>query len=228
MIKDSIKEKIASGMWEFRKPIPSEAELCRIFDVSPGTVKRALQELVNEGYLYRRQGIGSFVARPNFENSLYRFFRYDVGKDKSRPVPRSKVLISEVIEAPEDVCKHLMIEKGSLVVHIRRVRLFDEIPLVYEDLYLPHELFEGMEKKDISEKLLYPIYEQEFKVLVVSADEYLNAATANEEQAQYLGIGECSPLIEITRIARTFGEEPVEYRRSFGRGDRFRYHVRIR
>jgi len=227
-LKELIKSGIARHHWKLGEMIPSENELAAGHGVSVGTVKKALSELVQEGILHRRQGKGTFVARPNFQRSFIRFFRYGLGQAREDVIPASRVLRSETIVPPGRVREILRLDEADQVLVIKRLRLFDQMPLMLEELYLPEKIFRGFDQVDISQALLYPIYDAKYQTPITWADEFLEPRIAGPEVAAALDLEPGAPVIFIERIAYTHGDRPVEFRSSFGRGDRFRYHIEIR
>ncbi len=227
-IKELIKRRVTDRVWRQGEAIPSENELAGAYDVSVGTVKKALAELVHEGILIRRQGKGTFVARPDFQRSFMRFFRYGLSRDEERIVPGSKVLASRILVPPQPVRAALRLAPRDRAIAITRVRTVREVPLVVEDLYLPQKTFRGFERRDISRALLYPIYDSEYGTPVLWAEEWLQPGVASKRAAQALGLAVGDPVMHVERIAYTFGDRPIEYRKSVGRGDRYRYHIEIR
>jgi GntR family transcriptional regulator len=227
-LKELIKQQIAGNIWKFDEMIPSENELAVTYGVSIGTVKKALSVLVNESVLYRRQGKGTFVARPDFKRSFIRFFRYSLTDDQKGEFPSSKVLSSDIITPSSRIRKILNIRDKDQVLTIKRVRYLKDLPLMKEDLYLPEKIFKGFEQIDISQELLYPIYAAKYNAPIIWADEYLWPNIANKNLAHVLEIEPGDPVISIERIAYTHDDKPVEFRSSVGRGDRFRYHIEIR
>lgn len=227
-LKELIKRQIGNKIWKFDEMIPSENELASTYGVSVGTVKKALSVLVEEGVLYRRQGRGTFVARPDFKRSFIRFFRYGLGEQNHGDFPESKVLNSEIIVPPKRVQKILQLKDNKRTIKITRIRSIGDTPLMLEDLFLPHHIFKGFDRVDISQQLLYPIYDEKYKMQIIWAEENLWPKIANTEESELLGISIGDPLIAIERIAYTYGDTPIEFRYSQGRGDRFKYHIEIR
>ena len=227
-LKELIKYQITENIWKLDEMIPSENEIAATYGVSVGTVKKSLSVLVNEGVLYRRQGKGTFVARPDFKRSFIRFFRYDLSTDEQGEFPSSKVLSSTIIVPSVRVRKILKLSDKDQVLTIKRVRYLKDLPLMLEDLYLPQKIFKGFEQVDISQELLYPIYDAKYNTPIIWADEFLWPKIANQKIATVLEIEPGDPVISIERIAYSLVDEPVEFRSSIGRGDRFRYHIEIR
>lgn len=226
-LKGLIKQQIENNAWRLEQMIPSENELAAALDVSPGTVKKALADLVHEGVLTRRQGLGTFVARPDFKRSSIRFFRYGLGTDRGT-LPASQVLSCKVVDPSAGVREVLRLTRGERVIVIKRLRTLEGEPLVLEELFLPRTIFDGFEKRNISHELLYPIYDAEYDTPIIWAEEFLEPRIADREAVEFLGVELGAPLIFIERIAYTSGDRPVEFRSSLGRGDRFRYHIEIR
>ncbi len=227
-LKEQIKARIAENKWKPGQMIPSENEMAEMFGISPGTVKKAFAELCNEGLLYRQRGKGTFVSKPDFRRSFFRFFRYGLGENEEGITPGSRVLASEISSPPPTARQHLKLSKEEKVVHIKRVRTLMDVPLMIEDLYLPCSLFPDFETIDISNKLIYPIYDEKYGTPIIWAEEFLEPRVADRAVAEALEIQSGDPVIFVERIAYTYGDRPVEFRAGFGRGDRFRYHIQIR
>jgi len=227
-VSDLIKDQIAKMFWQLDEMIPSENELAVAYEVSVGTVKKALSKLVDEGTLYRRQGKGTFVNRPDFKRSFMRFFRFGTDENLEERFLSSKVLSSDIRTPAKRIRSMLKLADNEKTITIKRIRFLNELPLLLQDLYLPYKIFKGFDEIDISQKLLYPIYEEKFKTPVVWADEYLRPTIADNIVAEALKIGPGDPVISIERVVYTYGDEPIEVRSSIGRGDKFRYHIEIR
>lgn len=227
-LKNLIHNKITEHVWKLDEMIPSENEMAAAYGVSVGTVKKAISELVKEGVLYRRQGKGTYVAKPDFTRSFIRFFRYGLGESREGEFPSSRVLESSTIIPDIRISDILKLEKGERVIAIKRLRTIHDEPLMLEDLYLPEKTFKGFDEVDISRKLLYPIYNEKYGTPIIWADEFLEPRIADEKTARIFQIEEGAPVIHIERIAYTHGDRPVEFRSSIGRGDRFRYHIVLR
>lgn len=227
-VTGAIKERIAANTWQHDEMISSENELSAAFGISVGTVKKALGVLVEEGVLYRRQGKGTFVARPDFNRSFLRFFRYGREGDSAPVVPTSRVIASGIETAPKAAREALGISARAQVIRIRRIRLLDRTPFILETIFLPYGRFKGFETVDISRELLYPIYARDYGFPVTRADEFLRPEIADAETGRHLGIDPGAAVIQIDRIAYTHGDVPVEFRSGLGRGDRFRYHIEIK
>lgn len=228
-LRDHLAERITSHAWRPGDVIPSEAELAANHGLSVGTVRKAIDSLVAEGFLERQQGRGTYVRRARFNSSLFRFFRFQ-SESGERPIPQSRILRRKEMPAPSAVASALRIAPGEPVINLSRLRLIDDTPLLAEEIWLPTSRFAAIldiAMRDFSE-LLYPLYEARCGQVVVSADEVLTVETANAMQARLLRLATAAPLIVIERLAFDLERRPIEWRRSRGPADRFRYHAEIR
>jgi len=227
-LAEAIKGRITDNTWRLGMMIPSENELAKEYGISVGTVKKALGVLVQEGVLLRRQGKGTFVASPDFSKSFSRFFRYDWKSGNTVETPGSKVLSIKVIRPDDIISDKLQIDPNQQVFRMKRIRTTQNKPFVIEDIYISCERFRGIETLTLDQRLLYPVYNEKFSTPIIWAEEYLQPESASSEAAEILGIRPNNPVMCVERIAYTHGDLPVEWRRSIGRGDLFRYHIIIR
>lgn len=228
-LRDHLAGRIASRDWRPGELIPSEAELAASHGVSVGTVRKAIDRLVGDGLLDRQQGRGTYVRRARFNSSLFRFFRFQ-SESGERKVPESRILRREVIPAPSAAASALRIAEGAPVIHLSRLRMIDGEPLLSEEIWLDQTRFAALldVPTDTFGDLLYPLYEERCGQMVASAEETLTVEISNPLQARLLQRSAGDPLIVIERVAFDPEHRPIEWRRSRGPADRFRYHVEIR
>ncbi|NEV02036.1 GntR family transcriptional regulator [Bradyrhizobium uaiense] len=228
-LRDDLAARINRNEWRPGDPIPSEAELGAHYGVAIGTVRKAIDQLVSDGVLERQQGRGTFVRRARFNSSLFRFFRFQ-SESGERRVPQSRILRRKTMPATTAVASALRIGVGEPVISLSRLRLIDDVPLLAEEIWLERSRFEAILSLDTTEfgDLLYPLYEDRCGQVVVSADEILTVEIANEMQSRLLRLEANAPLIMIERLAFDLERRPIEWRRSRGPADRFRYHAEIR
>ncbi|NTI63210.1 GntR family transcriptional regulator [Agrobacterium rhizogenes] len=228
-LRDDLAARINRQEWRPGESIPSEAELSATYGVAVGTVRKAIDQLVADGVVERHQGRGTYVRRARFNSSLFRFFRFQ-SESGERRVPESRILRRESIAAPSAVASALRLREGDPVISLSRLRLIGGVPLLAEEIWLERSRFEALLTIDTSEfgDLLYPLYEERCEQVVVSAEETLTVEIAPPLQARLLGLDPGSPLVVIERVAFDLERRPIEWRRSRGPADRFRYHVDIR
>lgn len=228
-LRAALAGEIAAQRWLPGDAIPPEVELARAHGVSVGTVRKAIDSLVAEGVLERFQGKGTFVRRPDFQSSFFRFFRF-VDRTGAARVPASRILKREVAAMPAEVAAALECPTGTAALRLSRLRSIDERPLVLEDIWLPRSRFGPLLEIDPREfgDLLYPLYEQYCGVMVASARETLSAEAVAARPARWLQLEPGAPVIVIERVALSADRRPVEWRQSVGPASEFRYQVEIR
>ena len=227
-LRDHILSNIAAGHWPPGEAIPTESALTRHYGVAIGTVRRAVDTLVQEGLLERSQGRGTFVRRPDFDRTFLRFFRQRL-EEGAPEVPEGRVLSRTRQAATSDVAAALGCTTGDDVIHLVRLRLIDDTPLLLEDIWLPLPLFEPLLELPFPAlgPLLYPIYEKRCGCIVASARETLTIGEADVDTAHRLAIGEGDPVAIIERLATGYDTTPLELRRSRGAARTFRYQIDI-
>ena len=226
-LRDVLAARIEAGEWTPSKPLPAETSLAERYGVALGTVRRVLGELVEQGLLERRHGSGTFVRRAKLDASLFRFFRYG---DPQPTVPASRILTFGRAALPVAAAEALGKRTGASALHLHRIRLRDDEPLLVEDIWLPLPRFAALERhhQDDLGELLYPAYERLCDVVIASAEEILTVGTASAGNALLLRCKRRDPLVVIERTARTHDGTAVEWRSSAGRAADFRYRIEIR
>jgi GntR family transcriptional regulator len=228
-VREALSAEIAARRWKPEEAIPSEAEIAETHQVSIGTVRKAIDSLVADGVLERFQGKGTFVRRPDFQSSFFRFFRFASAGGAVR-VPVSRILKREETTMTVVVAEALGLKAGAPAIRFSRLRLIEDRPLVLEDIWLPHDRFEALLTIDTREfgDLLYPLYEQYCGVMVASAQETLSAEAVSAKNARLLELEAGEPVIVIERVALSADRQPLEWRQSRGPASEFRYQVEIR
>jgi GntR family transcriptional regulator len=208
-----IRERLVNGQWRPGMMIPSEQQLAREFDVSQGTVRRAIEALVNESVLTRRQGAGTFVAELTERRSLNLYFNFVAG-DGSRTVPESRLLRRSAGVATADVTRSLGIVRRSRTLTFERLRLLAGQPVILETIVVPESYFPGLGAHGDLPNHLFWHYEAKYGISVVRAEEQLRAVSADARAADVLAIEPGAPLLAIDRVAFALDGRAVELRRS--------------
>jgi len=228
-VHDDLLRRLVAGEWAPDQAIATEAELCVAYGVSIGTLRKSIDLLVAEGVLTRSQGKGTFVRRPRFDSSLFRFFRF---KSKSGELVRpSAQILSRAIEQPEAVVRGaLKLGPDDQAIHFSRIRLIDGQPVLMEEIWVPLALFKPLASLPIDEfgDLMYPLYEQRCQQVVARATETLTVEQATPAVAATLEVAPESPVILVHRVASDFGGRPIEWRSTRGAAASFQYQVEIR
>jgi GntR family transcriptional regulator len=215
-IKRKLLEAMHDGTYKPGDALPPEPKLAQSFGVSIGTVRRAVDELVSENLVLRYQGKGTFVITHNRDRLLYYFFHI-VKHDGTKKYPRVELLSFERTRASQEAAQKLKLPAGARVVRVLNRLSLDDKPVCLDDIVLPDTRFATLTERQLRdrESTLYRLYQDAFHITVTSTEERLRAAVAGEEQSKWLGVEEGSPLLLVRRLALTYNEEPVEWRRSY-------------
>lgn len=206
--------------------IPSEREICEVYDVSRTTVRQAMDELEKEGYIYKVHGKGTFVSPKRMNQDLSVFYSFTEEMKKLGKVPSSEVTGFEVVQAGEHISDMFKMGKEDLLYKISRIRKADGIHMMYETTYIPYDRFKGITREKLENKPLYDILVKEYNVRISSAEEYFRPILTNKIESVYLDIKEGSPSLKIERFTYEKGEV-IEYTVSVARGDKFKYRVKL-
>ena len=214
-IKALLLDSLQSGEWRPGAPIPSEMELAARFEVSQGTVRKAVDELATENLLVRHQGKGTFVASHHSEAWQYRFFSLMPDSGKKAPL-KSHFLACKPIKPPSKIGLLLKLPAGEQVIQIDRVQSLGGEVAVFEQIWLPKARFSVMtlDRLESWPGPLYAFYESEFATHMVRAEEKIKAIAAEATIANHLQLEPGSPLLLVERLSYTYGNRPVEVRRA--------------
>lgn len=224
-----LTRQLQTGQWQPGQMIPTEQALARQYRVSPGTVRKAIDLLVAENILKRRQGRGTFVATHREPRSQFRFLRL---RDEQDQVPQfvSRVLSCRRVRTPQEVARRLHLKSGEVVVHIRRVLDFEGVPTVLDDIWLPGVRFRGLSAEilEAHDGPLYVLFEAQFGTRMLQGRERVSATVADAESAQILCLKAGEPVLRVERVSETYEGQPVEFRRGLYRTDRHHYLSELR
>jgi GntR family transcriptional regulator len=214
-VKDLIVKRIGSGEWQPGKMIPNEFQLASEFNVSQGTVRKALIALESDKLIIRRQGRGTYVARHTGQRMLFQFFRI-VGRDSEPLTPESKPISQTLVKADSKQARILGINPGQNLHAIFRIRYFDDDPAILERIYVPASLMPDLKVipgKVMAEEM-YSIYQERYLATIARAKDKIRAVSATQEDAKHLKVKVGDPLLEIMRVAVDLNGRTVEMRTS--------------
>lgn len=221
-VRERLLLRLIDGDWVAGDVIPSEIQLAQELGVSQGTVRKALDEMVRDNILRRKQGRGTFVASSDDAEFVFQFFRIQPD-DGDRVLPTSHVLAVRKEKANAQVARLLEIDRGAETLRIDRVRSLNDRPAISETVILVRALFPDFPGAAEIPNNLYNLYAKRWGIRVGRTDERLRAGTATPEEAARLTCVEGTPLLCIERVARDLGGTPVELRLSNCLTDGFYY-----
>jgi len=212
---------IESGTCRPGQSLPNETTVAGRLGVSVGTLRRAVDELVHEHVLVRRQGKGTFVAQHNSERFMFQFFHVEPRSDPrfGEVVPQVEYPTVECVaferdRAGEQDATALRMKQGDAVIRFENRLSLGGRPVVHDRIVVPAALFRGLNEKRLLDRssTIYSLYQTAFGITVLRAQERTRAVAADRVTARILGLPHGLPVLEVHRVAMTFGERPVEYR----------------
>jgi len=212
-VKNRLMRGLVAGEWKPGQPIPSEWRLAGRYGVSVGTLRRAVDELVAERIVQRRQGSGTYVSAHTEDHQLYNFFHI-VGQDGSREPPVHELLSFRAAKADREAAQRLGIGYGDPVHRVQNTLRLAGKPAIFDEITLPVANFPDLTRALFAARAgtIYGLYQARYGINVVRISERLSAARASARQAAGLRLREGDPVLVIKRVAYTYHDTPVEYR----------------
>ena len=227
-IKGLILQSLQASEWKPGESIPSEMELAARYRVSQGTVRKAIDELASGHLLIRKQGKGTFVATHAEHQVQYRFLKLvpDQGDLNTEGPAQREIVDCKRLRASAEIARALALRSGDSVLQVRRVLSFAKVPTILEDLWLPGTPFKGLTAERLADYHgpMYALFETEFGVRMVRAEEKIRAVLPDKAQRELLQLPPNTPLLSVERIAYTYKDTPMELRRGLYRTDKHHYH----
>lgn len=212
-IEERLVERLTAGEWKPGMALPSEVEFAEYYNVSPGTVRKAIARMADNQLVVRFRGKGTFVASQTTERERSRFFHM-YRDDGAKELPESRPVSCRNRLADREEAARLVLALGAEVTVIERLRVIGGAPRAFETIIIAERMFPGL-REQVGRQLpneLYPFYETQFGIRVVRAEEKLKAVRASAREAEVLAVADGAPLLEIDRLAMTYGDVPVEWR----------------
>jgi GntR family transcriptional regulator len=215
-LQKEIKENIENGKWIPKKAIPPARRMAENYGVSLGTAQKAILNLVNEGYLYRIQGKGTFVSSTTtIRRERLRYIRMRPNFISEDTTYKIKLLDLQVIVGFQPVNRYLETRINENLFELRRVFIANSGPIAYTISYLPCNMFNEFEKRlkiRLERTTLYESIEQEYGFPTISNHELFGVSYADQETAEILGVEIGSPVLSVEMLSFTYKEQPYEYR----------------
>jgi GntR family transcriptional regulator len=229
LIERNLRELILNNQLKPGDTIPAEWELAELYGVSRLTVRRALDDLVRQDWLSRRQGVGTFVSRPAItaiSPSQLSFTQEMVAIGRR---PSSRLLEKRLTPANAYIAQRLSVSEGEALVEITRLRLADGLPILLESAYLSNQRFPGLEAMpDLEQGSLYDYLLTHFGMIIARVDNSLKAVLLDEIQARLLDSRSGMPSICCECVAYSPEGEPVEYSLSVAHNENSQFYFVFR
>jgi len=200
-IKEDIITKIGKDEWKEDEKIPSEQKLVEVYGVGRGTIREAIKQVVDEGYLYIKKGVGTFVAQKEVGLSLEPFISLTYFIKMRGLSITTDVLIEEKQKVDEELSKKCDLQAGSTCLYVKRLRLLKGKPLGIEEFYFPEYAIGFLKDFDFREPLSHYLFsEKKIKPDKMSID--FEVIKPSEEIRKQLLLKENSKIISTSRILK--------------------------
>lgn len=216
-----LRAKLDSREWGVGTQIPTEEELCRVYEVSKATVRIAIADLVRQGYVRRQQGKGTFVCKRIIPEGLSMTTSFKELMLDARVVFSTTVLAQTVMMLPEDLALKLRVAEDRHLIYIKRVRSVGEEPVLLQESFLPHELCPILLEADLEKESLLDILENQCQASITRVRDFIEVVTLEPEESVVLNLPAGSPALLLEQFFYS-GDNQVMYTRSLKRPERFR------
>lgn len=226
-IAESLKARIESGVLSDGDRLPPERALSEMLGVNRLTLRRALRLLAGDGLLIRRQGKGTYIARPKIERHAGSLVSFTRGMQRSGYTPGAKIISFSQTPVDVSLSKELQLPISAPVYLIQRLRTLNREPVLLERYTIPAEAFPDLQRFDLESRSVYEVFEREYGVAVRRARQSLEPVAATEYEARLLEVDPGAPLMLERRLSFDEKGKPVEHGKDLYRGDRFRFVTEI-
>jgi GntR family transcriptional regulator len=222
-----IKNYILSDRWQPGEKIPNQQELCEMFNVSLAVVRQAVEKLVSEGFLVKRQGKGTFVMDPRIRQGPRKLTSLTQELRARGSKVETEVLETSVEVPGARFARIFSLSGDEKLIRVRRLRLMDRSPLGIQTFFCPEKLFPDMLANDLTQSL-YDLVEHYYGFKIIAADETYTSIIFGEAECKLLDIESPHAGFYVERIARGIDGHAVEYTESYVRGDRYSVQIHLR
>jgi GntR family transcriptional regulator len=220
-----LRRSLDAGRWRPGDRLPTERELAAHYGCSLITVRRALGELVREGRIERTRGRGTHVLRPRIERDFAEALSFTAEMQRRGLDPETRLIVARPESAGERVAEALGLGPGSPTLYVERLRVAGGEPILLEQVHLPAERFPGLLASDLEHESLYDLLQRRYDTRIVRAREALEPVLLRAREAALLDQPRRTPALLIEGLASTADDRPVEFSRTYVRGDRTRYFI---
>jgi GntR family transcriptional regulator len=226
-IKDLLRSRILSGAYAPLSQMPSEHDLCVMFDVSRITVRQALGDLQKEGVLFKLHGKGTFVSKPKAFQNVTSLQGFSEAMSSMGYEILNQLRSFQVVQADRHIAGRLGLAQGTEVAEIHRVRLLNRAPVSLEITWVPATLGKRLAQADLETRDIFLILENDCGISLGHADVSIDSMLADKDIASALRVDEGSPILRIERLTHDEAGRPIDYEYLYFRGDTFQYRLRI-
>jgi DNA-binding GntR family transcriptional regulator len=224
-----IREQIVSETWQENYQLQAEDDLAVELGVNRGTLRNAIKALIDEGYLIRIHGKGTFVARRVVEQPLAQNLSTFSEGLMSQNIPFTTRVLEQRLTLPdEQVASLLDLPEGEPIFFLKRVRLVKDKPAIFLHTYVVARLCPGIERVNFEERRLFDVIERDYKLALAWGRRTFEARTADETVAAVLNIAPGSPVLYARQVTYSVQDIAVEYSDMWIEGSSFRLSALVR
>lgn len=205
-----LRESIVTGRYPANSMLPTEEDLCEYFGVSRITVRRALTDLESEGYLRRRQGLGTFVSDDLPVAREAATLSFVEALHKSAEETRVEVISVETVVAPVQIAAQLHLPPDAKCVHAMRLRRIDDTPVMVSDAWVPERFSKHITATSLKKHAMYEILLQQ-GIKFGRVIQEMTAISADPATARWLHVDIGVPLLRLSRIVYDGARTPVQH-----------------
>ncbi len=228
-IAEIIINLIKSEKLKVGEQLPTEEELCRIFNTSRMTIRQALNSLSKAGYIIKKKAKGTFVAsnKINFELSKLHSFSEDMESRGFRVT--NKILDKKIIKYDKFIYDKLNLPDDSIkVLKLKRLRYVNNSPAAIETSYIPLDKCPGIEDEDMENNSLFKIFINKYNLIINYSRQTLIPIIANKSIAKLLEIKEGTPLIKMEGHTFLNNNAPIEFVEGIYNGERYKFTIEMK
>ena len=222
-LKEILESRLESGEFQVGNRFPTDEELCSEYQLSRGTVRRALDMLVEDGKLRRVQGKGTFVNSPVLSPVYFRLANFDEEMKLRGLKPSTKLLNLRRFPATEEIAKHLHVRAGEDVIEISRLRLADGRPMAYETRYLSYRTCPQLLEEDLENQPIHSLLIDKYNIPLLRAWYTIEARVLSPKEAELLQVEPGLASFAVERVTYTTNDRPVTWYRTIYRGDAYHF-----
>ena len=214
-IYEALKNDIVSGGLRYGERLYNEKWLCDSYGVSRTTLRKAVDLLIQDGYLERRPNRGTYVSYSKFDTTSDRPFSLFQEMKKAGVQPWSKILYYSLGKPSKEIAEVLHLEKDALVAEIHRLRFADSRPITINYLYIPNRLFPDFDPWLLSHRSLHEILKEDYHVRIAESTQNVDVTYATKEQSQLLDLPARTPLLATTSTVTSEAGDIIDFQRSW-------------
>ncbi|MBB2926654.1 GntR family transcriptional regulator [Paraburkholderia silvatlantica] len=226
-IKDTLRARILDGTYAPHSQMPSEHELCAMFEVSRITVRQALGDLQKEGLLFKVHGKGTFVSKPKAFQNVTSLQGFSEAMSSMGYEIVNQLRSFRIVKADRHIASRLNLPEGAPVAEIHRVRMLNREPVSLELTWVPEAIGKRLANADLVTRDIFLILENDCGVPLGHADVSIGAILADDDIVDALHVEDGSPVLRIERLTHDASGAPIDYEYLYFRGDAFQYRLRI-